>query len=123
MRRSDHGRVAISRPAIPIGPLEQARIRRAVRQRARLLYDTGFNLHSRRQFCSRYVREVLLDATGLCVGKEQSFAELYAEQPAAALRFWKLWYLGRIPWSRVTVTPASLLRCGKLELLFDGHVG
>ena len=85
-----------------------------------ILYDTGFNLHSSRQFCSRFVREVLMEATGQQVGEVETFAHLLESQPNANVKFWKAWYLGGIPWNRETVTPASLLRSPALRTVFDG---
>ncbi|MBN3816536.1 hypothetical protein G3N57_07820, partial [Paraburkholderia sp. Se-20369] len=96
--------------------------RAAAERRIGTLYDTGFNLRSRRQFCSRYVREVLGDATGVEVGDVETFATLLERRPGAKLGFWRLWYFGRIPWGRETVTPASVIRSDKLTLEFDGIV-
>ena len=119
--RSDQGRVAVLRLRTPPGAAQQERIRVAARRRLRRLYDTGFNLHSRRQFCSRYVREVLSEATGVSPGEVQSFAALLRARPDTDLGFWRLWFFGRIPWQRQTVSPASVLRSPALVTLFDGR--
>jgi len=123
VRRSADCRVAIGRLRTGLSPLQQQRLAAAAQRRMAVLYDTGFNLHSRRQFCSRYVREVLAEATGTQLGDPQTFAELLQQQPNAALWFWRLWYFGRIPWSRQTVTPASLMHSQELEIIFDGLAG
>jgi len=121
--RSEHGRIAIARPRLPLTALQQIRLSEAVRHRIGIWYDTGFNLHSRRrQFCSRFVREVLAESADICIGEVESFKGLLARQPDSALGFWRLWYFGRIQWERETVTPASLLRSPALELVFDGIV-
>ncbi|WP_084908478.1 YebB family permuted papain-like enzyme [Burkholderia ubonensis] len=122
VQRSEGGRVALARLATPPTADEQRRMQAAAEKRIGTLYDTGFNLRSRRQFCSRYVREVLGDATGVEVGDVETFSTLLARRPDAKLGFWRLWYFGRIPWARETVTPASLLRCDRLTLEFDGIV-
>ncbi len=114
--------MAIARLRTPLTPQQQIRLLEAVRERSGVWYDTGFNLHSRRQFCSRFVREVLAHAAGVEVGEVESFAQLFARQPNAALGFWRLWYFGRIPWVRQTVTPASLLRSSALQVAYDGQV-
>lgn len=118
--RSDGGQVAVARLTKPLTSTEEQRVRVAAGRRTGVLYDTGFNLHSRRQFCSRYVREVLDEATGVRIGDIETFAALYSRRPDAALRFWKIWYFGRIPWARETVTPASLMRSSQLRWVFDG---
>lgn len=120
--RSVQGRVAVRRLVNPLGTQHQSAIRQAAQSRLGIVYDTGFNLHSRRQFCSRFVREVLAEATGNDVGKIERFSDFLARNPDVDLKFWQLWYFGRIPWERQTVTPASLLKCSALRNIFDGYV-
>jgi hypothetical protein len=120
--RSQDRRVAVARLRTPLNAPQRAAVAVAAKRRAGVLYDTGFDLHSRRQFCSRYAREVLLEATGTEVGDVESFSSLLARNPQADLTFWRFWYFGRIPWLRETVTPASLLCSPQLEALFDGVV-
>jgi hypothetical protein len=117
--RSENGRYAVARLKTDLSPEEQQRVVIAARRRSGIFYDTGFDLHSRRQFCSRYVREVLAEATGVHVGEVQTFADLLQQQPGASLDFWKVWYFGRIPWQRATVTPASLLQSHALQIVYD----
>jgi hypothetical protein len=107
--RSENGEVIAGRLANRPRREEARRIRAAAARRIGVLYDTGFNLDSRRQFCSRFVREVLDDALGIEIGEVQTFEELYSANPDADMRFWNAWFLGRIPWNRRTVTPASVL--------------
>jgi hypothetical protein len=121
VRRSEGGRVALARLRANLGEAEQAHLRQAARRRYRILYDTGFNLHSRRQFCSRYVREVMEEATGVKLGQVENFSALLARNPHADQKFWRVWYFGAIPWQRETVTPASLLNDDKLTIYFDGY--
>lgn len=120
-RRSEAGRFVVCRPGEAALASQHAAIRLAARKRIGVLYDTGFNLRSSRQFCSRFVREVLAEATGVEIGRVQTFGELYAQQPQARLRFWRLWFFGRIPWARETVTPASLLESALLRVVAEGH--
>lgn len=120
-RRSAAGRIAVGRLRRALTTTEQARIVMAARRRLGVVYDTGFNLHSRRQFCSRYAREVIGEATSEQLGQVERFADLLRAQPNAPLWFWTLWYFGRIPWNRQTVTPASVLRSPAIELMFDGY--
>lgn len=119
--RSQDRRVAVRRLATAPDAAQSAAIQSAAQQRYGVFYDTGFNLHSRRQFCSRFVREVLLQATGVAVGEVERFETLLQRQPGTELGFWTWWYLGRIPWQRETVTPASVLASPALVTAFDGH--
>jgi hypothetical protein len=121
VRRSSGGRVAIARLRRRLTSAERQNVAIAARRRAGIPYDTGFDLQSRRQFCSRFASEVLGEATGERVGAVQTFADLWGAQPDAPLWFWRLWYFGRIPWQRRTITPASVLRSPALEIVFDGH--
>ena len=104
-------------------PLTASEIRRldcAAGCRIGRLYDTGFNLRSRRQFCSRFVREVLQESTGVVVGEITTFRDLLERNPETNLRLWKTWFFGRIPWERTTVTPGSLYTSASLTIVFDG---
>jgi hypothetical protein len=118
--RSAGGRVAVMRLPTPLTLDQQAAIVVAASQRAHVFYDTGFDAHSHRQFCSRYVREVLLQGAGVEVGQVESFQSLLKNAPAADVGFWRIWYFGSIPWQRETVTPASVLHTPGLQTVFDG---
>ena len=120
--RSQARRVAVARLRAPLDAQQCRRLAAAARRRAGVLYDAGFDLDSRRQFCSRYAREVLAEATGVTLGQVESFASLLERNPGASLTFWRLWYFGRIPWARRTVTPAALLTSPELNTVFDGSV-
>ena len=121
--RSEGRRVAIARMKQPLSPAQEASVKTAASKRTGVFYDTGFDFHSRRQFCSRFVHEVLQEATGARVGEVQSFQELLTQQPDVDLRFWRAWYFGSIPWKRQTVTPASMLASPELEFVFDSVGG
>ena len=118
--RSAGGRVAVMRLPTPLTPAQQTALDAAAAQRDHIFYDTGFNLHSHRQFCSRYVREVLQQGAGIEVGRIETFQALLASAPQADVGFWRAWYFGSIPWQRETVTPASMLRSPGLKPVFDG---
>lgn len=119
--RSDHGRVAVGRLGIEMSQQQAEHINKAATKRFGIRYDTGFDLHSRGQFCSRFVREVLNEAAGVELGQAETFSTLLANNPQADLTFWRVWYFGYIPWERETVTPASLLNDTKLHRVFDGY--
>jgi hypothetical protein len=118
--RSAGGRVAVMRLPTPLTPAQQIAIVAAAAQREHVFYDTGFDAHSHRQFCSRYVREVLQQGAGADVGRVQTFRQLLTEASKADVGFWRAWYFGSIPWQRETVTPASVLHTPGLQAVFDG---
>lgn len=122
VRRSSQGRVAVLRLPWLLSAPEIRRLQQAARHRLGRIYDTGFNLHSHRQFCSRFVREVLEESTGALLGEVMTFSDLLARNPETDLRLWKLWYFGRIPWERTTITPASLYVSSSLQVVFDGQL-
>ena len=122
VRRSGQRRVAVLRLPRSLSREEIHRLQRAASRRLGRLYDTGFNLKSRRQFCSRFVREVLQEATDSKFGEVVTFADLLESNPETDLRLWRLWYFGSIPWTRTTVTPASLYSSPDLKVVFDGEV-
>ena len=120
VERSEHGRHAIARLAMPLDDTHRHRLIEAAKRRMGAFYDTGFNLTSRGQFCSRFVREVVFEATGTQLGEVETFATLLRRHPDPKLAFWRLWYFGRIPWHRSTVTPASVLRSPHVRIVCDG---
>lgn len=122
VQRSEQGRVVVTRLGAPLDAQQQQRLKQAVAERDGILYDTGFDLHSKHQFCSRYVREVLDEAAGVKLGEIETFANLLKRNPDADRAFWKAWYFGSIPWQRETVTPASLLNDKQMQVVFDGKV-
>jgi hypothetical protein len=120
--RTENGRIAFARLNTALTDEQQQKFLQAAQNRSGIFYDTGFNLHSNRQFCSRYVHEIVKEVTGTSVGEVETFKDLLNQNPDANMRFWKLWYFGHIPWERETVTPASLLRSHEVSLMFDGVV-
>lgn len=119
LKRSEHGRCAVARLTTPLSDAHRSMLIAAAVSRMGTLYDTGFNVNSRRQFCSRFVREVIREATDIEIGEVETFAMLLRHNSHPRLAFWRLWYLGRIPWQRCTVTPASLLRSPLMHIVFD----
>ena len=118
--RSAGSRVAVMRLPTPLTPAQQVAIVAAAAQREHVFYDTGFDARSHRQFCSRYVREVLQQGAGVDVGQVETFKQLLASAPQSDVGFWRVWYFGSIPWQRETVTPASVLHTPGLQTVFDG---
>lgn len=121
LARSEDGRVEVSRLNAPLTLTQRSGLMRAAQRRTGVFYDTGFDLHSRRQFCSRFVHEVVQEATGIEVGKVETFGALLAHNPDPRLGFWRVWYFGRIPWQRETITPASIINNTRLHVVFDGY--
>ncbi|WP_248800381.1 YebB family permuted papain-like enzyme [Pseudomonas sp. MWU13-2105] len=119
LERSEHGRCTVARLAAPLDDRHRRGLVSAAERRMGTFYDTGFNIHSRRQFCSRFVREVIQEATDILLGEVETFATLLQDNPDPKLAFWRVWYFGRIPWQRHTVTPASVLRSPHLRVIFD----
>ncbi|WGY70459.1 YebB family permuted papain-like enzyme [Burkholderia cepacia] len=119
LARSDRGACVIARLKQPLDARQRRRLVDAAMRRIGVVYDTGFNLASSRQFCSRFVREVVRDATRIVLGDVETFDTLLRRNPDHPLGFWKVWYFGRIPWQRRTVTPASLMESGELRVVTD----
>ncbi|MDN7616143.1 YebB family permuted papain-like enzyme [Burkholderia cepacia] len=119
LARSHRGACVIARLKQPFDAAQRRRLVDAAMRRVGVVYDTGFNLASRRQFCSRFVREVVRDATRITLGDVETFDTLLRRNPDHPLGFWKVWYFGRIPWQRRTVTPASLMDSRELRVVVD----
>ncbi|MCM2458919.1 YebB family permuted papain-like enzyme [Pseudomonas sp. CG7] len=122
LKRSEHECCTVARLTRPLTDTQRAALQNAADHRLGTLYDTGFNISSRRQFCSRFVREVIDEATNVQLGEVETFATLLQDNANPNLAFWRLWYFGRIPWQRRTVTPASLLRSPDVRVIFDSQL-
>lgn len=75
-------------------------------------YDLGFNIDSKKMFCSKFVY-LVYRSVGIEAGEIQSFQYLIAQNPQDSLTFWTFWFLGKIPSDRRTITPASQLHDSK----------
>jgi hypothetical protein len=113
--RSEAGRWAVMRLKSPPDADAQRRLQLEAERRMGQWYHFGFDLESRRQFCSKFIFEVYRDALGVNLGTIESFRELLDRNPASPLAFWRMWFLGRIPWERRTITPGSQYQSDLLE--------
>ena len=120
--RSENGRFLVRRLRGGLTGEEVRRLCRATERRMGKLYDTGFQYDSSRQFCSKFVYDSYVEATGQPVGKLETFREMLAENPEAPVKFWRAWFFGRIPWDRRCVTTASQLRAPNMVTVFDSEI-
>ncbi len=123
LQRSEGGRHAILRLRNPPDEAAQRRLQAEAARRIGIGYHLGFDLDSRRQFCSKFVYEVYRGALGLEVGTVLTFAELLERNPMSPLAFWRFWFLGRIPWTRRTITPRSQLESDLFVTVREGPSG
>jgi len=86
-----------------------------------ILYHTGFDYDSNREFCSKFAYDVFKEAVGLEIGKKETFQELRDKIPDASIIKVEIWFLGYIPWNRATVTPASVYEDPKLIFVDGGQ--
>lgn len=86
-------------------------------------YSLGFDLQSpRKTFCSKFVHDVVYVSTHQSIGEVESFDHLLHQNPDAPLSFWRIWFLGSIPWQRTTITPASELNSPLLRIVIQNKV-
>ena len=119
--RSGNGRFFVRRLQGGLSPDAVQRLHAATESRMGKLYDPGFGYDSPRQYCSKFVFDSFCEATGQRVGKLETFREMFAENPAAPLGFWRAWFFGRIPWDRRCVTTTSQIRAANLVTVFDSE--
>jgi Permuted papain-like amidase enzyme, YaeF/YiiX, C92 family len=116
--RSDNGWLVVRRMGNGLSSNQIESLRKECDRLMGKLYHLGFHFLSSRQFCSKFVYETYLTALDVEVGTLESFEALLTSQPETPLWFWRLWFMGRIPWSRITVTPASQLRSDLLQTVW-----
>ncbi|WOO43559.1 YiiX/YebB-like N1pC/P60 family cysteine hydrolase [Rubellicoccus peritrichatus] len=117
--RSRNGEYSVKRLNRSLTENECEAMKVAIHERMGLFYHLGFNYDSKRQFCSKFVYEVYKEGTGLEIGHLETFKELLSNKPDYPLWFWKLWYFGRIPWARRTVSPGSQYTSKLLETVSE----
>jgi hypothetical protein len=120
---SQNGRFLVRRMKGGLTGEQVRQLRAAADRRMGKLYDTGFRYDSPRQFCSKFVYDAYLEATGKRVGRLETFREMLLENPAAPVGFWRAWFFGRIPWERRSVTTASQIQSPILVTVFDTEKG
>ena len=121
INRSAGKRYAIRRLSTQLSDEQKNALVAQVPERLNKLYHTGFKYDSSRQFCSKFVFDIYQSALSIRVGEIETFQELLSKNPNAKLQFWKLWFIGQIPWERTTVTPASLWQHPHLSLVYQSH--
>jgi len=117
--RSEDGLFEIRRLPRPLTPDELTRLQAYSVSQLGRPYDTGFDINSRRTFCSKFARAALHAATGQWIGREETFSELLLQRQSMPLWFWRTWYFGMIPWERRTITPQMLLTTPDLITLLS----
>jgi hypothetical protein len=119
--RSDKGWLVVRRMRGGLTSHQVISLRHECDKRMGGLYHLGFDYLSSRQFCSKFVYQTYAAALGVEIGALESFRTLLNNLPDTPLWFWRLWFLGRIPWMRLTVTPASQLISDRLETVWETH--
>lgn len=90
-------------------------LERAIDARMGVRYDTGFDLDDpSTTYCSRFVREIYLEATGIELGRVQTLREVVDEKQAIDPSYddtlIRLWFMSlEVPWCRRMVSPATQL--------------
>ena len=121
LTHSENGRFEVRRVKGGLTQGEVRRLRAAAASRMQILYHLGFRYDSPRQFCSKLVHDSYFEATGREIGRLETFRDMLSTNPSAPLWFWRIWFLGRIPWERRTVSTTSELRSPNLVTVFDSE--
>ena len=120
--RSDNQEFSIKRLRTePTDEQKVAMLKFADSQMGRV-YSLGFDLDSRKTFCSKFVRDAVYKSTGQTIGEVETFDHLLHRNPDAPLWFWRAWFFGFIPWQRATITPASELQSPLLRTVTQNNV-
>ena len=117
--RSEKNRFIVRRCRDCLTAEELTRLRQSAESRMGRLYHLGFNYDSQRLFCSKFVYDVYQEATGREIGQIETFRQLMSANPKAPGLFWRLWFLGFIPWNRRCVTTTSQLKDTRFITVFD----
>lgn len=119
LSRSSKHIFEVKRLSRPLTTMEINVLRQTASSMMNRLYNLGFDFDSKQFFCSKFVY-LTFQSIGIEVGHLEEFRQLLEKNPDATLTFWKLWFIGSIPWNRRTVTPASQLNDSKLFTVLRG---
>lgn len=120
--RSDKGWFAIRRFKTGISESQVKQLRAQCDARMGVVYHPGFRYESQRMFCSKFVYDVYQSALGVKIGELETFSHLLERNPKAGLALWRVWFFCRIPWDRITVTPASQYESTLLETTWQSKI-
>lgn len=119
IRRTRGNRFAIRRLIPPPTPDQLLLLTVAADQRVGRYNGYGFDFDSKQLFGPKLIHEVFSAVFGRGPGQVISIADLRGQVPRRTLWFWRVWYLGAIPWQRRTMTPHSLYTDPGLETVFE----
>jgi len=84
-------------------------LKKASNSYMRIPYDLCFNYDSKWLYCSKFVYLTYLNALKIKIGKVETFRDMIESNPNFNLAFWRLWYLGRIPWDKKCISISSII--------------
>jgi Permuted papain-like amidase enzyme, YaeF/YiiX, C92 family len=119
MQRSYEDRVEIKRFSTDLAASQIRIMKMAATRQLDLSYDQGFDYEDdKKSFCSKFVYKTY-QAVSIEMGSLHTFQQVFDENPDIDLSFWKTWFFGRIPYERVTISPAQQIRDGKFRSVFQ----
>lgn len=121
--RSNNYWVSVKRLKAPLSQAQKQSLRDFCKKHLGKRYDFGFNYHSKRMFCSKYVYDAYLQVCDIKVGELERVETLMEHCPSEDIAFWRLWFCGLIPKRNYTITPHSQYIDKQLQEVSipDGH--
>lgn len=118
MQRSYEDRVELKRLVAGVTESQIRVMKMAATRQLGLPYDQGFDYSDdQKSFCSKFVFNTY-KAVSINMGDLHTFQDVLNENPDMDLSFWKTWFFGRIPYDRVTISPADQIRDTKFNSIF-----
>lgn len=121
LRKTIGARFCVCRLQSPLSAQDLDTLRQSAERRLGRLYGFGFDLDSAFLFGAKFVYQVFAEALSIELGQVQTFRQIREQNRDFSLLFWRLWFLGRIPWGRRTVTPRSQSKDPQLHTVFESH--
>lgn len=119
LKKAKKWHYAILRPNFNVKFDDLADVRRLLEQRLGVSYDLGFDYESEKLFCSKMVYDVYRKVFDIEIGSIKTFQQIFEENPESSLSFWNIWFFGKIPWERRTVTPKDQFYDGDLFIIYN----
>jgi hypothetical protein len=119
IKRTENHKVSIKRLHNKLSEDDKLRLQAAANKRLGILYHLGFKHDSEKMYCSKFVYEIYKEALNVEIGEIETFKSLISKQPDLSLTFWKIWFFGKIPWQRRTLSPGSQYESTLLATVYE----
>ena len=122
LQKSGDNKFSIKRPIRDLSQTNISNLQKEANKHLGQSYTFGFDFNSKNTYCSKFLYQIYKKVLDEKIGDIETFQKLLTKTPNMNLWFWRLWFFGKIPWQRFTVTPESLYQCPNLRTVYENNI-